>query len=156
MPCVVGHGERVTGIGRKRHLRFLWFASVRQHLVKDRADVRRGIVRWQIKLDRNPFPKTVRVFEDTISGNVTCQDRHRIHVHLAKFSPNRPFSPGANRWTKADCNSFDRNTRPAASQTARFPGGKWRMYSGKRSILARVGFLSGLLLPILLLPDIAR
>src|SRR4029078_12947777 len=74
---------------------------------------------------------------------------------FAKFSPNRPFSPGANRLTKADCNSLERSTRPVASQTARFFGGKWRTYSGKRSIFARVGFPSALLLPILLLLDLA-
>src|SRR5215813_10295495 len=44
MPGVIGYGERVPGIRRKRHLRLLWFALIRQHLVKDGADVRRGIV----------------------------------------------------------------------------------------------------------------
>ena len=38
--------------------------------MKDRADVRRGIVRGQIKLDGDPFPKTVGMLEDTVSGNV--------------------------------------------------------------------------------------
>ena len=51
---------------------------------------------------------------------------------------------------------FGTQRRPAASQISRFIGGKWRMYSGKRSILVRVAFPSALLLPILLLPDIAR
>ena len=45
MPGVVGYRERVTAVRRKRHLCLLRFPPVRQHLVKDRADVRRGIVR---------------------------------------------------------------------------------------------------------------
>ena len=39
MPGVIGYGERITCVRRKRHLRFLRFASVRQHFVEDRADV---------------------------------------------------------------------------------------------------------------------
>ena len=46
--------------------------------------MRRGIVRRQIKLDGDSFPKTIGVFEDAVSGNVASQDRHRIHVHLRK------------------------------------------------------------------------
>src|SRR5262249_2467738 len=38
MPSVVRYGERVSCIRRKRHLCLLWFPSVRQHFVKDRAD----------------------------------------------------------------------------------------------------------------------
>src|SRR4029077_8049813 len=76
MPGVVGYGKGVATIWRKRHLCLLWFASVRQHLVKDRADVRRGIVRRQIKLYGDPFPKTVGMLEDTVAGNVARQDRN--------------------------------------------------------------------------------
>ena len=43
---------------------------------------------------------------------------------LQPFVFTTDYSPGANRWTKADCNALERSTRPVASQTARFFGGK--------------------------------
>src|ERR1041384_4407286 len=93
MPGVIRYGERVTCIWRERHLRLFRFASVRQHLVEDRADVRRGIVRRQIKLNGDPFPKTVGMLEDAVSGNVARQDWYGIHVHLCELFSEPAFQP---------------------------------------------------------------
>jgi len=80
-----------------------------------------------------------------------------LHIFtFVKFAPNRRSRLGASRRTKAVFSSFEQRTRPTTSQTARLSGGKWRMYSGSKSILVRVGLQSGLLLPILLFPDIVR
>src|SRR5256885_482666 len=75
---------------------------------------------------------------------------------LAKFAPNRRCSPGPSRSTKTRPNSFERSACPTTSQIARFSEERCRRYSGKRSILARVGFPSGRLLAIFVLPDMTR
>src|SRR5436190_12888936 len=93
MPGVVGYGKSVTRIRRKRHLRLLRLASVRQHLVEDRADVRRGIIRRQIKLDGDPFPKTVGMLEDAVAGNVARQDGYRIHIYSSEVFSEAVFQP---------------------------------------------------------------
>ena len=84
MPGVIGYGKRVAGIWRKRHLRLLRFSSIWEHLVKDRPDMRRGIVRRQIKLDGDSFPKAVGVLENAVARNIASQNRHGIHVHVCE------------------------------------------------------------------------
>src|SRR5204862_4615057 len=61
MPGVICYRKRVAGIWRKRHLRLLRFSSIWEHLVKDRPDMRRGIVRRQIKLDGDSRSEERRV-----------------------------------------------------------------------------------------------
>ena len=116
MPAVVGHGEGIAGVRRKRHLRLFRPLSIRQGLVKDGADVRDGIIRRQIKLDGDSFPKGVRVGIDTVSRECRASDsaadtsqqnrnlgrnasanwaragRGKRPLKLARATPGRPFS----------------------------------------------------------------
>src|SRR5207245_11223887 len=61
------------------HLRSFRFAPVRQFFVKNRADMRMGMVGRQVKLNRDSFPKTVGVLENPVAGNVARENRHRVH-----------------------------------------------------------------------------
>jgi len=94
------------------------------------------------------------MLEDAVSGNAASV-WYRIHIPFCEFSPNRPFSPGATVGRKR-LQLF--GTQHA---TGRIPDcGVFSAVNGERIRekidLPRVGFPSGLLLPTLLLPDIAR
>ena len=58
---------------------------------------------------------------------------------LAKSAPNRFDSPGASRRMNACLTGSEHSARPITSHSARFSGGRLRMYSGNRSIFTRVG-----------------
>src|SRR5450830_694714 len=57
---------------------------------------------------------------------------------LAKSAPKRFDSPGASRRMKACLTGSEQSARPTTSHSARFSGGRLRMYSGNRSIFTRV------------------
>ena len=94
MPGVVSNRKGVASIGRKQHLRPLGLTGIRQHLMKDGANMRRRIVRRQVKLHGDAFPKAVRVRSNVISGSVAGQDWHWIYWHLRKILPQTVFQTG--------------------------------------------------------------
>src|SRR5207253_8431498 len=91
MPGIVPYRESVTAVRREWHSRSFRFRSVRQSLVKNRADISVRIVSGQIKLHRNSFPKTVGVFENAIARNVASQNRDRIHSDPVEILPETFF-----------------------------------------------------------------
>src|SRR5438094_9043426 len=66
MPRVIGNCECITAVRREWHLRLLWFSPVGEHLVKNSSDMRCRIVRRQITLDRDDFPKAAETVENAI------------------------------------------------------------------------------------------
>src|SRR5205814_4268925 len=78
MPSVIGNCKCLTAVRRERHLRLLWFSAVGKNLVKNSSDMQCRVVRRQIKLDCDAFPKAVGMFENAISGNIACEDWHGI------------------------------------------------------------------------------
>src|SRR6476660_1872765 len=63
---------------------------------------------------------------------------------LAWSAPKRRSSAGASRRMKASRTSPEHSARPTTFQSPRFSGGRWRMYSGNRSIFTRVWVPSAL------------
>src|SRR5207302_8674239 len=80
--CVIGNCECITAVRRERHLCLLWFSPVGEYLVKDGSDMRRRVVGRQVELDRDPFPKTVGMFENAISRNIAGEDWHGIQAYV--------------------------------------------------------------------------
>src|SRR5213078_4447499 len=89
-----------------------------------------GVVLREIDLGGNAFPMRVSVRRDQIAGNITREDRNRIHADLDEI--------GA-----------EHNVWPTTSHRARFFVGRLRMYSGNRSILTRVWVPSARSWPLL-------
>ena len=56
-----------------------------QLFMKDRTDIRIGIVLRQIKLNGNALPMRVGMRRDEIAGNVACEDRDRIHADFGEY-----------------------------------------------------------------------
>src|SRR4029450_3330448 len=85
MPRIVADRESITGVRRKTHLRFLWHRAIRKLFMKNRADIRVGIVFRQVKLNGNALPMGVGMRRDGIAGNVAREDRDWIHADFGEF-----------------------------------------------------------------------
>src|SRR5438094_3801854 len=124
MPRVIGNCECITAVRRERHLRLLWFSPVGENLVKNSSDMRCRVVRRQIKLDCDAFPRLSVCLKMRYPGILRVRIGTGYRLTFSKFSPNRRFKPGASFCTKAASNSLERRTRPATSQTIPLFGGK--------------------------------
>ena len=146
-PTAIG---RVPGVGADRE----GVAGVRRelHLLRLRRSEPSARLSWkivpicvveavarQIELHGDALPARVGMRRDQVARNVAGQHRDRIHAGLgvarAEAALERRREP-PHEGIAAPC--AEHSARPTTSHTARFCGGRWRMYSGNRSIFTRV------------------